>query len=218
MIIAWWHWLVLGLILVALEMAASGGFYIIFFGVAALVVGVAARWSASAGPRWMQLAAVLGAVGRLAAAVPQPAAAVAEARYAGRATSTRWSANRACRSKTSRAGAVGRAELRGTVWSARNTRPRDRSRAAQRCRVVRVDRLMISHRARRSALMDRWLLIVCVDPRDAGRSSSSRRRRSSCRSRAPTSSSGSAAISGTLERRLPHPGAVRRRRSATATR
>jgi hypothetical protein len=26
MIIAWWHWLALGLILVALEIAASGGF------------------------------------------------------------------------------------------------------------------------------------------------------------------------------------------------
>src|SRR6187401_2812521 len=34
----WWYWLVLGLMLVALEMAAAGGFYVIFFGVAALVV------------------------------------------------------------------------------------------------------------------------------------------------------------------------------------
>lgn len=31
---AWWHWLVLGLVLVALEMAAAGGFYVIFFGIA----------------------------------------------------------------------------------------------------------------------------------------------------------------------------------------
>ncbi len=34
----WWHWLVIGLILVALEMAASGGFYVIFFGIAALAI------------------------------------------------------------------------------------------------------------------------------------------------------------------------------------
>jgi len=35
----WWQWLVLGLVLVALEMAASGGFYVIFFGIAALAIG-----------------------------------------------------------------------------------------------------------------------------------------------------------------------------------
>jgi inner membrane protein len=34
----WWYWLVLGLVLIALEMVSAGGFYIIFFGVAAVVV------------------------------------------------------------------------------------------------------------------------------------------------------------------------------------
>ena len=38
----WWYWLVLGLVLVALEMASSGGFYIIFFGVASVVVALLA--------------------------------------------------------------------------------------------------------------------------------------------------------------------------------
>ena len=43
----WWHWLLLGLVLTALELAASGGFYIVFFGVAAIIVSllVAARTS-----------------------------------------------------------------------------------------------------------------------------------------------------------------------------
>ena len=50
----WWHWLVIGLILVALEMAASGGFYVIFFGIAALAIAGlhALDW---AGPIWLQL-------------------------------------------------------------------------------------------------------------------------------------------------------------------
>jgi inner membrane protein len=39
-------------------------------------------------------------------------------------------------------GAVGRAELRGTVWSARNSSAIAIIRG-QRCRVVRVDGLMI---------------------------------------------------------------------------
>ena len=39
-------------------------------------------------------------------------------------------------------GAVGRAELRGTVWSARNQDAATLARG-QRCKVVEVDRLMI---------------------------------------------------------------------------
>ncbi len=39
--ILWWHWLVLGLFLVLVELAAAGGFYVIFFGVS-LPVGARA--------------------------------------------------------------------------------------------------------------------------------------------------------------------------------
>jgi inner membrane protein len=50
----WWHWLVIGLILVALEMAASGGFYVIFFGIAALAIA-GLHVIDAAGPVWVQL-------------------------------------------------------------------------------------------------------------------------------------------------------------------
>ena len=50
----WWHWLVIGLILVALEMAASGGFYVIFFGIAALAIA-GLHVLDLAGPVWVQL-------------------------------------------------------------------------------------------------------------------------------------------------------------------
>ncbi len=50
-------------------------------------------------------------------------------------------------------GAVGRAELRGTVWSARNRAPRTLLRG-ERCRVVTVGAADDFHRARRSPLMD----------------------------------------------------------------
>src|SRR5262247_3585186 len=36
----WWHWLLLGLVLAAAEMAAAGGFYFIFFGVAAFAISL----------------------------------------------------------------------------------------------------------------------------------------------------------------------------------
>ena len=54
MAIVWWHWLALGLILIALELAASGGFYIIFFGVAAVVVAALSLLGLG-GPTWVEL-------------------------------------------------------------------------------------------------------------------------------------------------------------------
>src|SRR6476660_2927205 len=38
----WWYWLVFGLALLAAEMTTPGGFYILFFGLSALLVGTMA--------------------------------------------------------------------------------------------------------------------------------------------------------------------------------
>ncbi len=51
---SWWHWLAIGLVLVLLELAASGGFYVIFFGVAAIAIS-ALNLFGLAGPLWVQL-------------------------------------------------------------------------------------------------------------------------------------------------------------------
>jgi len=136
----WWHWLVIGLVLVALEMAASGGFYVIFFGIAALAIA-GLHAVDLAGPVWLQLALFsLISVGSLlvfrnrllkSLQLDRPGIDV-DSLVGDTATPLEDIA----------AGAVGRAELRGAVWSARN---QDASMLAkgQRCRVVDVDRLMI---------------------------------------------------------------------------
>ena len=38
----WWSWMVLGLALLGAEMTTPGGFYILFFGLSALLVGTLA--------------------------------------------------------------------------------------------------------------------------------------------------------------------------------
>ena len=136
----WWHWLVIGLILVALEMAASGGFYVIFFGIAALAIAGLHVFDA-AGPVWVQLLLFSAiSVGSLLffrsrllrwMHLDQP----------GRDVDT-LVGDTAVPLEDIPAGAVGRAELRGTVWSARNAAHLAIIRG-QRCRVVRVDGLMI---------------------------------------------------------------------------
>jgi hypothetical protein len=136
----WWHWLALGLILVALEMAASGGFYVIFFGIAAIAIG-GLHLLDIAGPMWFQLLLFSTiAVGSLLLFrnpllrlmnLDKPAVDVDS-----------LIGETAIPLDDIAPGAVGRAELRGTVWSARNTAPALLARG-QRCRVVRVERLMI---------------------------------------------------------------------------
>lgn len=38
----WWYWLFMGLALAGIEMISPGGFYLLFFGIAALIVGALA--------------------------------------------------------------------------------------------------------------------------------------------------------------------------------
>jgi inner membrane protein len=136
----WWHWLVLGLILVALEMAASGGFYVIFFGIAALAIGALHLFDV-AGPVWVQflLFSVISIVSLLL--FRSPLLRMLKLDGPGDDVDS-MVGETASPLEDIAPGAVGRAELRGSVWSARNTSATP-LRRGERCRVVRVERLMI---------------------------------------------------------------------------
>ena len=136
----WWHWLIIGLILVALEIAASGGFYVIFFGIAALAIAGLHVLNV-AGPVWVQLLlfSVLS-VGSLAL-FRSPLMKWMQLDLPGRAVDT-MVGDSAVPLDDIPAGAVGRAEMRGAVWTARNQDSSTLSRG-QRCTVVQVDQLMI---------------------------------------------------------------------------
>lgn len=140
MAIAWWHWLVLGLLLIALELAASGGFYIIFFGVAALIISLMVALGAET-PLWTELALFSAlSVGSL---------------LFFRSPLMRWlnidGPGGDVDSLVGETGVVqddipphgiGRVELRGSSWSARNNGT-TLLPAGRRVTVVRVDRLML---------------------------------------------------------------------------
>jgi membrane protein implicated in regulation of membrane protease activity len=136
----WWHWLVLGLALVALELAASGGFYVIFFGVAALLIA-GLHTLDLAGPFWLQL--LLFSVFSVGSLVlfRGPLLRVLGAGK-GQDDMDTLVGEIGTTLEAFAPGAVGRLELRGTTWSARNAGvtaiPEGR-----RCVVVRRDRLML---------------------------------------------------------------------------
>ena len=140
MIIAWWHWLALGLILVALELAASGGFYIIFFGIAAMAIGALVLLGAG-GPVWVQL--LLFSVLSVASLLlfRSPLMRWMKLDREGVDVDSLAGENAVARENIA-PGGIGRVELRGTVWTARNagTTPLVNG---ERCVVVRVDRLTL---------------------------------------------------------------------------
>jgi membrane protein implicated in regulation of membrane protease activity len=140
MAIVWWHWLALGLILIALELAASGGFYIIFFGVAAVVIA-ALSLVGVAGPMWLQLLlfSILAIISLLFFRNP-----MLRWMKLDRASSDVDSlvGETAVVTQSIAAGDVGRVELRGTSWTARN-RGTETLTTGRRCVVVAVDRLML---------------------------------------------------------------------------
>jgi membrane protein implicated in regulation of membrane protease activity len=140
MTLLWWHWFVFGLLLMLGELATPGGFYIIFFGIGAMLVGLLSAMEL-AGPSWVQwLLFSLISVGSLLLfrsrllrwmqinpQRPQVDALVDEIGTASTALEP---------------GDVGKVELRGSSWSARNVSQTAIARGA-RCRVIGVDGLML---------------------------------------------------------------------------
>jgi hypothetical protein len=143
MTLLWWHWIVFGLSLILAEIASPGGFYIIFFGIAAVLIGALAGVGA-AGPVWMQLflfsVLSIGSLvlfrNRLLTWFQVDPQAPAIDTLVGEVGTVH---------EDLAPGGIGKVELRGTAWSARNTSSAPLARGA-RCLVVRVDGLTLDVR------------------------------------------------------------------------
>jgi inner membrane protein len=136
----WWHWLVLGLILVALEMAAAGGFYFIFFGVAALAIALL-RLVGLIEAGWLQL--LLFSVLSVASLVLFRNPIMRRLHLNPGATDIdTLSGEHGTVLEAMEPAAPGRVEVRGTTWSARNVGGSALARGA-RCTVVRTERLTL---------------------------------------------------------------------------
>jgi membrane protein implicated in regulation of membrane protease activity len=140
----WWYWVVLGLLLTGLEIATPGGFFLLFFGIGALLVGGLVMMGVS-GPAWVQwlLFTGLSVAALLFSRAPLLRLMEARTPRSGDIDSLRGEV--AVAMDGIPAGGLGRAQLRGTVWTARNlgTAP---ITPGERCLVTSVDGLTISIR------------------------------------------------------------------------
>lgn len=136
----WWHWIAIGLVLAGLELLTPGGFFIIFFGVGALVVGLLSLVGLD-GPLWVQW--LLFTVLSVGALVLFRKPLLARVRLPDTGTPVDSLVGEVAMPEADIApGAVGRAQLRGATWQARNVSATTAVRG-ERCRVMRVDGLLI---------------------------------------------------------------------------
>ncbi len=136
----YWAWILLGLGLLVVEVATPGGFFALFFGVSALIVGalVGLGW---AGPAWMQwlLFSVVAVVALVL--LRKPLQARLSLGGPGRAVDS-LAAESAVALEDIAVGGIGKAELRGTAWSAKNGGAEAVTKG-QRLKVDRVEGLTL---------------------------------------------------------------------------
>ena len=140
----WWYWVVFGLLLAGLEILTPGGFFLLFFGVAAILVGVLAGLGLG-GPLWLQwfLFSVFAIVCVLF--FRNPLVRYMQQSAAGVAPIDSLRGEVAVAMDGIAVGDIGRAQLRGSVWSARNVDTQPIS-PGERCTVESVDGLTIGIR------------------------------------------------------------------------
>lgn len=144
MTVAWWMWLLVGIALLGIEILTPGGFFIFFFGAAALAVGLLALLGWQPGlPVQGLIFLALSVVSlllfrkplleRFQKSIPnkQVDSLVGETAVA---------------LEEIPAGGMGKAELRGSAWSARNLGDSP-IQLKQRVRVERIDGLTLDVRA-----------------------------------------------------------------------
>ena len=138
---SWWGWIALGAIILISEIIVSTDFYLVFFAVGAVTVGLLVLLGVSLpiSAQWLLFASL--SIGTLV---------LFRTRLQQTITTREQDVDKlegeiAVATERIAAGATGQAGLRGSTWSARNTGEVDLE-VGDRCRVERVNGLVLSIR------------------------------------------------------------------------
>ena len=140
----WWSWLILGFALLGGEMLAPGGFYLLFVGIGALIVGLLTLANL-AGPSWTQwLLFTLLSVLSLTILRSRLARSILPSRPGAEIIGETVELTTAIQPD-----GVGQARFRGSVWRVHNAGPRALEVGA-RCRVDEVNGITLTVGSRRA--------------------------------------------------------------------
>lgn len=144
--VEWGPWLLIGIALLVLELLTPGALFLVFFGIGAIVVGLLTA-AGLAGPLWMQIA--LFAALSLAALLSLRRLLLTKLHLTGPGKTVDMLVGETALALEDLAvDDVGKAELRGAAWNARNVGETSVS-VGQRCTVVRVEGLTLWVRGKR---------------------------------------------------------------------
>jgi hypothetical protein len=135
----WWIWIVLGLALLLGELITPGGFYILFFGIGAVVVGGLAGFD-FAGPAWFQVILFLAVSVVTLWLFRERLLKVTQGSTPHNVDS--MVGETAVIMDEIPSNGIGKAEMRGTSWTARNIGEKPLARG-ERCRVERIEGLTL---------------------------------------------------------------------------
>ncbi len=134
----WWSWLILGFALLGGELLAPGGFYLLFLGTGALIVGALAL-ADLAGPGWTQwLLFTLLSVLSLTMLRSRLAGSLLPASLAPEIVGKMIELTTALPPE-----GVGQARFRGSVWKVYNAGPRA-LKVGARCRVDEINGITLT--------------------------------------------------------------------------
>lgn len=135
----WWYWMFFGLALIGAEIMSPGGFYLLFFGIAAVMVGALVGMDVVQ-VAWLQwlLFSILAVLSLLS--LRKPLIRLTHG-HPPQAMDTMVGES-AILLEELQPGQTGKAELRGSTWSARNIGTVPLS-SGQRATVAKVDGLML---------------------------------------------------------------------------
>ena len=136
---SWWIWVLGGLVLLLAEILTPGGFFVVFFGAGAILVGVlvALGWSGPAWAEWLVFTVL-----SLASLALFRKPLMRRFNLADGKPVDRLEGETALVTEEVAPGGVGKAEMRGASWTARSSATVALARG-QRCRVERVEGLTL---------------------------------------------------------------------------
>lgn len=136
----WWTWILLGMALCAVEVLTPSGFYVLFFGTSAVIVGLLSA-AGMAGPEWTEwlLFSILSVTS--VSLLRRPLMDRARANGSGHSPGAIVGETAVLLDDLG-SGGVGKAEFRGSAWTVRSREPRDLARGT-RCIVEKVEGLTL---------------------------------------------------------------------------